>query len=51
MVSIHDVPFAVILIISIVCFMFRFKREAQHCRSLHGLKAFALPLSVETSNA
>ena len=50
MVSIHDVPVAVILIISIVCFMFRFKREASHCCSLHVMRLVGIALSVETSN-
>ena len=51
MVSIHRVPIAVILIISIVCFIFRFKREALHCRSLHILRLLGMALQVETSNA
>ena len=38
MVSIHRVPVDVLLIISVVCFIFRFKREALHCRSLHVLR-------------
>ena len=50
MVSIHRVSVDVLLIISVVCFIFRFKREALHCRSFHGLRAFALPLFYETSN-
>ncbi len=29
MVSIHKIPVSVQLIISVVCFIFRFKREAQ----------------------
>ena len=36
MVSIHGVPVNVLLIISVVYLIFRFKREALHCRSLHG---------------
>ena len=38
MVSIHRVPVDVLLIISVVCFIFRFKREAQHICSLHILR-------------
>ncbi len=30
MVSIHKVPVSVLLIISLVCFIFRFKRETLH---------------------
>ena len=44
MVSIHGVPVNVLLLISVVYLIFRFKREALHYCSLHGLKAFALPL-------
>ena len=47
MVSIHIVPIAVILIISIVCFIFRFKREILYLLPVPHSEAFALPISVE----
>ena len=31
MVSIHKVPVIVFLIIRVICFIYRFKREALHC--------------------
>ena len=43
MVSIHMVSVSVQLIISLVYFIFRFKREALHCRSLHVLRLLELP--------
>ena len=43
MVLIHRASIVVYLTIRVLCLIFRFKREALHCRSLHGLKAFALP--------
>ena len=42
MVSIHKVPVIVLLNISEVCFIFRFKTWSQLCRSLH-VKALELP--------
>ena len=41
MVSIHRVPVNVLLIISVVYLIFRFKREAR--RSLHSSRLLALP--------
>ena len=43
MVSIHKIPVSALLIISVVCFIFRFKRGADACRPFHAIKAFALP--------
>ena len=51
MVSIHRVPVDVSLIINVVYFTFRFKREALHCRSLHVLRLLRIAHPVETSNA
>ena len=50
MVSIHKVPVDVLLIIRVINFAFRFKREALHCRSLHILRLW-YAIVVETSNA
>ena len=51
MVSIHRVSIAVILIISIVCFIFRFKRESPYLLLVPLSEAFALPKHYRTSNA
>ena len=51
MVSIHRIPFVVYLIIRVISCIFRFKREALHCRSLHILRLLGMALQVETSNA
>ena len=50
MVSIHIVPIAVILIISIVCFIFRFKRGAS-LMLVPRCKGLRIARIVETSNA
>ena len=51
MVSIHIIPVIVYLIIRVISCIFRFKREALHCRSLHVLRLLRIALFVETSNA
>ena len=51
MVSIHRVSVIAYLIIRVIYFTFRFKREAQYCRSLHNLRLLRMALQVETSNA
>lgn len=43
MVSIHKVPVIVLLNISVICFIFRFKRGANSCCPFHDVKALALP--------
>ena len=51
MVSIHMVSVSVQLIISLVYFIFRFKREALHCRSLHVLRLLELPCKSERATS
>ena len=48
MVSIHRVSVIAYLIIRVIYFTFRFKREALHCRSLHILRLLGMALQVET---
>ena len=51
MVSNHIVLVDVILIISVVCFVFRFNRENPTGCPSHASRLLALPGKVETSNA
>ena len=51
MVSNHRVSVYVFLIISVVCFIFRFKRGELYLSLVSPHKAFALPTQSETSNA
>ena len=51
MVSIHIVPVIVYLIIRVISCIFRFKREALNCRSLHILRLVGSAHPVEASNA
>ena len=50
MVSIHRAPVIAYLIIRVIYFTFRFKREALYCCSLHDLRFVGIALFVETNN-
>ena len=47
MVSIHRIPIVLYLTIRVLCFAFRFKREALYCHSLHALRPFHVPIVVK----